>query len=105
MHVALVGPDLEENLSLRSLAAALREAGHTPEIVAFETAADLPRARATASRADLVGLSVCYQVRAPRASFRISRAMPPPPMDLRIDQPKEDMGVIEAPPPPMDAGK
>lgn len=65
MHIALVGPDLEENLSLRYLAAALREAGHTPQIIAFETIDDLPKARAAAADAEPVGLSVRYQVRAP----------------------------------------
>jgi radical SAM superfamily enzyme YgiQ (UPF0313 family) len=64
MRVALVGPDLEENLSVRYLASALAAAGHEPVIVAFETAADLPRAQAEAADADLVGLSICYQVRA-----------------------------------------
>lgn len=83
MRVALVGPDLEENLSLRYLAAALREAGHEPQIVAFETAADLPRARAAAADADLVGLSVCYQVRAPE--FLALAEL------LKQDQPQRDI--------------
>jgi anaerobic magnesium-protoporphyrin IX monomethyl ester cyclase len=64
MRVVLVGPDLEENLSIRYLASALAAAGHVPRIVCFDSAADLSRARAEAAEADLVGLSMCYQVRA-----------------------------------------
>lgn len=64
MRVLLVGPDLEENLSLRYLASSLKAAGHQPTIVAFETAADEPAVVAAAEKADLVGLSLCYQIRA-----------------------------------------
>ena len=64
MRVALVGPDLEENLSIRYLAAALAAAGHVPVIVRFESGEDLAQARTEAAEADLVGLSMCYQVRA-----------------------------------------
>ncbi len=64
MKVLLVGPDLEENLSLRYLASSLRAAGHQPTIVAFETAADGPAVLAAAKQTDLVGLSLCYQIRA-----------------------------------------
>ena len=64
MRVLLVGPDLEENLSLRYLASSLRAAGHDPRIAAFETAADAPTVLAAADSADMVGLSMCYQIRA-----------------------------------------
>ena len=64
MRVLLVGPDLEENLSLRYLASSLRAAGHEPAIAAFDTAADAPAVLAAAATADMVGLSMCYQVRA-----------------------------------------
>jgi radical SAM superfamily enzyme YgiQ (UPF0313 family) len=64
MRVLLVGPDLEENLSLRYLASSLRAAGHEPKIAAFDTAADAPAVLAAAAAADLVGLSMCYQIRA-----------------------------------------
>jgi anaerobic magnesium-protoporphyrin IX monomethyl ester cyclase len=64
MRVLLVGPELEENLSLRYLAGALRAAGHEAVIAAFDTAADAPAVLAAANGADLVGLSLCYQVRA-----------------------------------------
>lgn len=64
MHIALVGPDLEENLSLRYLSASLRAAGHSTTILAFENAADLETVRAAVRTADLVGLSMCYQLRA-----------------------------------------
>jgi anaerobic magnesium-protoporphyrin IX monomethyl ester cyclase len=64
MRVLLVGPDLEENLSLRYLASSLRAAGHEPQIAAFESASDSALVVAAASDVDLVGLSMCYQVRA-----------------------------------------
>ena len=38
MHVLLVGPEFEENLSLRYLAAALRQAGHTASLARFKLA-------------------------------------------------------------------
>lgn len=65
MHVLLVGPDLEENLSLRCLSSALKAAGHATTIAAFDTADDQGKVLEKAPHADLVGLSLCYQVRAP----------------------------------------
>jgi len=65
MRLLLVGPDLEENLSLRYLASSLRSAGHQPVIAAFDTRADVPAVVAAAAHVDVVGLSMCYQVRAP----------------------------------------
>ena len=64
MHIVLVGPDLEENLSLRYLSSSLEAVGHVTAIVPFETASDLESVRAAARTADLVGLSMCYQIRA-----------------------------------------
>jgi radical SAM superfamily enzyme YgiQ (UPF0313 family) len=68
MRVALVGPELEENLSLRYLASSLAAAGHEADIVAFNRDADLPRALASIlERPDppgLVGLSLAFQWRA-----------------------------------------
>src|SRR5208282_3823306 len=43
MDVALVGAELEENLGLRYMAAALEARGHRVEIVAFNSEADLLR--------------------------------------------------------------
>jgi radical SAM superfamily enzyme YgiQ (UPF0313 family) len=64
MRVALVGPDQEENLSLRYLLSALRAAGHEAVLAQFDTMADFQKAMAVANGAELVGLSMCYQVRA-----------------------------------------
>jgi len=64
MRVVLVGPDLEENLSLRYLLSSLKRAGHEASLAAFDTRDDFMRVLATAGKADLVGLSMCYQVRA-----------------------------------------
>src|SRR5471032_2465071 len=41
MRVLLVGPDSEDNLSIRYLSAALHAAGHEGELSAFNSAADL----------------------------------------------------------------
>jgi len=65
MHVLLVGPDLEENLSLRYLAAALHAGGHQARIARFDTMDDFHRVLEQARGADLIGLSLCYQIRAP----------------------------------------
>jgi radical SAM superfamily enzyme YgiQ (UPF0313 family) len=65
MRLLLVGPDFEENLSLRYLASSLRSAGHQPVIAAFDTLADMPAVLAEAAPVDVIGLSMCYQVRAP----------------------------------------
>jgi radical SAM superfamily enzyme YgiQ (UPF0313 family) len=64
MRVLLVGPDQESNLSLLYLAASLRQAGHEPVIAAFNRWDDAPAVLRAARRADLVGLSMCFQVRA-----------------------------------------
>jgi len=76
MHVALVGPDLEENLSIRYLSAALKAAGHTTTIVPFDRAEDLERVRESLRDVDpdLVALSMCYQVRAPEF-LKLARAL------------------------------
>src|SRR6266540_188015 len=64
MRVLLVGPNQESNLSLLYLAASLRAAGHAPEIAAFNEWGDAPSVLRAAQGADLVGLSMCFQVRA-----------------------------------------
>jgi len=74
MHVALIGPDLEENLSLRYLSASLLAAGHSAAIVPFEKSADIDRVRAAVRDADLIGLSMCYQIRA-REFLELARAL------------------------------
>lgn len=74
MHVLLVGPDLEENLSLRFLSAALKKAGHTTAISTFDSADDAAAVRSAASSTDLVALSMCYQIRA-REFLALARAL------------------------------
>ena len=64
MQVALVGPDFEENLSLRYLASSLRRAGHCPTLIAFNDTQDADRAAQAARGFALVGLSICFQARA-----------------------------------------
>src|ERR1022692_189653 len=67
--IALVGPELEENLSLPYLAASLIEAGFESRIVVFNGADDFSAAIAAISEADepplLVGVSLAFQWRAP----------------------------------------
>ncbi|MBI4956271.1 MAG: radical SAM protein [Myxococcales bacterium] len=66
MHVVLVGAELEENLALRYLAAALKGAGHTFELVAFDRPAQQAGVVAAVLRArpELVGMSATFQFRA-----------------------------------------
>jgi hypothetical protein len=63
MRVLLVGPDFEANLSLLFLASSLRAAGHEPVIAPFNCWEDAPSVLQAARGADLVGLSMCFQVR------------------------------------------
>jgi len=65
MYFLLVGPDLESNLSLAYLVSALREAGHRAQIAPFNEAADAATVLQAARAADVVGLSLSFQVRAP----------------------------------------
>src|SRR4051812_7168861 len=66
--IALVGPEYEENLSLRYIASSLRAAGFGVEILPFNRDLDLVRiAGEIAARAEpplLVGLSLAFQWRA-----------------------------------------
>ncbi|MFO0755678.1 MAG: radical SAM protein [Byssovorax sp.] len=66
MHVLLVGAELEENLALRYLGAALVEAGHTVDFVPFENAAqaDHVLAQVREKPPGVVGLSMTFQFRA-----------------------------------------
>ncbi len=64
MRFLLVGPDQEENLSLRYLVSALRCAGHVAELARFNDADDSDAVVNAASGYDWVGLSVCFQSRA-----------------------------------------
>lgn len=67
--VALCGPELEENLSLRYLVAALRAAGIEARVLAASQAEDFPTVLAGILRAPepplAVGLSLAFQWRAP----------------------------------------
>ncbi|MCA9644851.1 MAG: B12-binding domain-containing radical SAM protein, partial [Myxococcales bacterium] len=64
--IALVGPEIEENLSLRYLAAVLAEAGHESDIVPFNQDGDFGAAleHILATQPDLVGISLAFQWRA-----------------------------------------
>ena len=53
MRIALVGPELEENLGLRYMAASLESAGHSAAIVPFATEYNIPEV----VRQVLVGMS------------------------------------------------
>lgn len=67
--IALLGPELEENLSLRYLAASLSGAGFDSRIVVFNGADDFPSAIAAITQDEepplLVGVSLAFQWRAP----------------------------------------
>ncbi len=66
MHVLLVGAELEENLALRYLAAALQKAGHTAAFATFDNKKDSGSVLAAAARErpDLIGMSMTFQFRA-----------------------------------------
>jgi radical SAM superfamily enzyme YgiQ (UPF0313 family) len=64
MRILLVGPEREENLSLRYLSAALLAGGHEASIAPFDSLNALPSVVEMAAQADAVGLSLCFQVRA-----------------------------------------
>ncbi|HYO59975.1 cobalamin B12-binding domain-containing protein, partial [Archangium sp.] len=67
--VALVGPEIEENLSLRYLASALARAGFRSEILPFNEGSRLAGLVERIARTDepplLVGISMAFQWRAP----------------------------------------
>jgi anaerobic magnesium-protoporphyrin IX monomethyl ester cyclase len=63
--ILLVGPDYEENLSIRYLSASLLAAGHETILATFNSPIDTAAVVNTAQSADLVGLSICFQARAP----------------------------------------
>ncbi len=63
MNVLLVGPDYEENLSLRYLSSSLRSAGYGTTLAAFNSRDDIPEVVSAAEHADIVGLSMCFQGR------------------------------------------
>lgn len=65
-HVALVGPEIEENLSLRYIASSLATRGHTSDIIAFNGPADFgpALARVVATNPSVVGISLAFQWRA-----------------------------------------
>lgn len=62
-RVALIGPDQQENLALGYLAAVAEKAGHSVEIIRYNTRRDMESCTAAvlASRADLVGLGIAFQ--------------------------------------------
>ena len=66
-HVALVGPEVEENLSLRYLAAALERHGFVCEILPYNSGADLPcllEALCSEPQPEVAALSLSFQWRA-----------------------------------------
>ena len=64
MRILLVGPEEEENLSIRYLSSSLLAAGHEVDLAPFSSTADMDSVVSAASEADLIGLSICFQVRA-----------------------------------------
>ena len=66
MKIALVGPEIEENLSLRYLISSLAAAGYEAEIVALNRTEEFGAVleRLLAVSPDLIGLSLAFQWRA-----------------------------------------
>ncbi len=75
MHIALVGPELEENLSLRYLRGALEAEGHNVTQVDFEAPRDIERAarEIVASGAAIAGFSMVFTRRAEEFASLIAR--------------------------------
>lgn len=75
MHVVLVGPELEENLSLRYLHGALAAEGHEVTLVQFDFPRDVERAarEIVAARPDLAGFSMVFTRRAEEYAALIAR--------------------------------
>ena len=61
MNVLLVGPDLEENLSLGYLQASLERCGYSATQARFNSPEDVPHLLELALSADIIGLSMSYQ--------------------------------------------
>jgi anaerobic magnesium-protoporphyrin IX monomethyl ester cyclase len=76
MRVLLVGPEFEENLSLRYLAAALRQAGHTARLARFDSPEYTEGVveQVLREQPGIVGLSMVFQVRA-REFYALARAL------------------------------
>lgn len=76
MHVVLVGPEREENLSLRYLASALRQAGHGVSLARFDSPEHLQSVvrQVGHERPGLVGLSMVFQARG-REFYELARAL------------------------------
>jgi len=62
MRVSLVGAELEENLGLRYMAAALEAAGHEADVVPFATQFEIPDVvrRILAFQPVIAGLSMVF---------------------------------------------
>lgn len=74
MRTLLVGPDQEDNLSIRYLSGALRAAGLDAELAAFNGPDDVDAVVAAAEGYDLIGLSMCFQSRV-REYLALARAL------------------------------
>ncbi|MBW2523392.1 MAG: radical SAM protein [Deltaproteobacteria bacterium] len=61
MRVLLVGPNYEDNLSIRYLSSALQQAGHEARVIAFRSRDDICDVLRVAPGYDLVGLSMSFQ--------------------------------------------
>ena len=76
MRVSLIGAELEENLGLRYIAAALEQAGHDISIIPFASEHDAGPvvSRVTELRPDIAGLSMVFTGRG-REFCRLARAL------------------------------
>ena len=65
-HVALIGAEIEENLSLRYIESSLKADGHKVSIIRFNSRHDMPRALELLidSKAEIAGFSMVFTARA-----------------------------------------
>src|SRR5262245_48603448 len=66
LRVALVGAELEENLGLRYLVAALARGGHRADVIAFDGPDEIAgvASQLAGGGFDVIGLSLMFQLRA-----------------------------------------
>jgi anaerobic magnesium-protoporphyrin IX monomethyl ester cyclase len=63
MRILFVGPNLEYNLSLGYLASSLKFSGHESSLATFDDINDIQNVCNKATDHDMVGLSLCFQIR------------------------------------------
>jgi len=83
MKVLLIGPDLEENLSLGYLASSLGQAGYETDLQSYNGETDIDGILRKLPEADIAGLSLTYQAKA-KEYLHLSTVIKEHSSDIRI---------------------